>query len=68
MGEVKGTCSTFSCQCFLTVDQKKQTLLGQRQERTVKRGVLTWEAGLCSAARAYLFNITCKLAKTQPWF
>lgn len=32
MGEVKGACSTFSCQCFLTVYQENQTLLGQRQE------------------------------------
>lgn len=34
---------------------------------TVKTGELTREAGLCSAA-AYLFDITRKLAKIQPWF
>ena len=37
MGEVKGTCSTFSCQRFLTVDQEKQTLLGQRQDSAQSR-------------------------------
>lgn len=32
MNQVKGACSTFSCQCFLTVYQENQISLGQRQE------------------------------------
>lgn len=55
--------------CFLPVDHKEQTFLGQRQEKEIRGRVLIWEASLCSTARAcYLFDIMHKSAKTQPRF
>lgn len=63
-GELKGTCSTFSCQCFLTMGQEKQTAGPEAKGHSHKRGTFGRQV---SALQPQLLIFLTSHAKTQSW-